>query len=56
MKNKVDILGVSISNITMREATQKVKEFVKTDSFHSVYTPNPEFVMLAQGRSSQTLP
>ncbi|MBQ1274452.1 MAG: WecB/TagA/CpsF family glycosyltransferase [Cellulosilyticum sp.] len=48
MKNKVDILGVSISNITMREATQKVKEFVKTDSFHSVYTPNPEFVMLAQ--------
>ena len=48
MKNKVDILGVSISNITMREATQKVKEFVKTDSFHSVYTPNPEYVMLAQ--------
>lgn len=48
MKKTVDVLGVSISNVTMEEATKKVREFVKSDSFHSVYTPNPEFVMLAQ--------
>ena len=48
MKNTVDVLGVSISKVTMKEATQKVREFVKSDSFHSIYTPNPEIVMLAK--------
>ncbi|MBP3888669.1 MAG: WecB/TagA/CpsF family glycosyltransferase [Cellulosilyticum sp.] len=48
MKKTVDVLGVSISNVTMAEATQKVREFVKSDSFHSIYTPNPEIVMLAK--------
>ncbi len=48
MKKTVDVLGVSISNVTMEEARNKVKEFVKSDSFHSIYTPNPEIVMLAK--------
>lgn len=48
MSNKVDILGVSISKITMREATGKIRGFVKSDDFHSIYTPNPEIVMLAK--------
>lgn len=51
MKKTVDVLGVSISNVTMEEATQKVREFVKSDSFHSIYTPNPEIVMLAKNDS-----
>lgn len=48
MKKKVDVLGVSISNVTMNEATAKVREFVKSDECHSIYTPNPEIVMLAK--------
>lgn len=48
MKKTVDVLGVSITNITMSEATNKVKEFVKSDRLHSIYTPNPEIVMLAK--------
>ena len=48
MKQTVDVLGVSISKITMEEATGKIREFVRSDSFHSIYTPNPEIVMLAE--------
>lgn len=48
MKKTVDILGVSISKVTMEEATQKVSAFVKSNTFHSIYTPNPEIVMLAK--------
>lgn len=48
MNQTVEVLGVSISKVTMNEAVSKVREFVKSDRFHSVYTPNPEFVMLAQ--------
>lgn len=48
MKQTIDVLGVSISKITMEEATRKVREFVHSDSFHSIYTPNPEIVMLAK--------
>ena len=51
MKKTVDVLGVSISNVTMNEARNKVKEFVKSDKFHSIYTPNPEIVMLAKNDS-----
>lgn len=51
MKQTIDVLGVSISKITMEEATRKVREFVHSDSFHSIYTPNPEIVMLAKNDS-----
>lgn len=48
MNKTVDVLGVSISKVTMEEATKKVSEFVKSDRLHSIYTPNPEIVMLAK--------
>lgn len=48
MKQIIDVLGVSISKITMEEATRKIREFVHSNSFHSVYTPNPEIIMLAK--------
>lgn len=47
-KRSVSVLGVPISKVTMEEATQKIREFVKEDGFHSVITPNPEIVMLAK--------
>jgi len=48
MNKTVDVLGVSISKVTMEEATKKVREFVKSDRLHRIYTPNPEIVMLAK--------
>ena len=48
MNRTVDVFGVSISKVTMNEATSKIKEFVKSDTFHSIYTPNPEIIMLAK--------
>lgn len=48
MSKTVDVLGVSISKVTMREATSKVSEFVRSDKFHTIYTPNPEIIMLAK--------
>jgi len=47
MSKTVDVLGVSISKVTMSEARSKVAEFVKSNDFHTIYTPNPEIVMLA---------
>lgn len=52
MSKTVDVLGVSISKVTMEEATSKVREFVHSDTFHKIYTPNPEIVMLAKTDST----
>lgn len=46
--NKIEILGVPISNITMDGAVEKVSEFMKSDQLHPIYTPNPEIVMMAK--------
>lgn len=44
---KTRILGVLIDNITMDEAVERVNGFF--DSYgHTVFTPNPEIIMLAQ--------
>lgn len=48
MIKTIDILNVPISKVTMDEAVKIVDGFVHSDSFHSVYTPNPEIVMLAK--------
>lgn len=48
MDKKIKILDVSISNITMKEAVNKVKEFVHSDTLHTIYTPNPEIIMHAR--------
>lgn len=48
MIKKIEILGVPICKVTMAEAVQKVSELVKAGGFHSIFTPNPEIVMLAK--------
>ena len=48
MNKTVSVLGVPISKVTMDEAREKVRGFVKEDGFHAVITPNPEIVMLAK--------
>ena len=52
MSKTVDVLGVSISKVTMEEATSKVREIVHSDTLHKIYTPNPEIVMLAKTDST----
>ena len=46
--NKIEILGVPISNITMDGAVEKISEFMKSNELHPIYTPNPEIVMMAK--------
>lgn len=50
MENRkvVNILGVSVDNITMSEALDKVEQWLKKDGKRYVVTPNPEFIMAAQ--------
>lgn len=45
---KIKVLGVPIAKVTMDEAVRTVDRFMKSDRFHSVFTPNPEIVMLAR--------
>lgn len=45
---KVDILGVKIDGLTMREALARIEGFLKDEEFHFVVTPNPEIVIFAQ--------
>ena len=52
MNRTVDVFGVSISKVTMNEATSKIKEFVKSDTFHSIYTPNPEILTESPERNA----
>lgn len=44
---KITIQGVSFDDLTLEEAVQAGMALVRTDGFHYVVTPNPEFVMLA---------
>jgi len=46
--DRVNIHGVNISNITIREAVEKIQEWISGNSIHSVYTPNAEIIMQAQ--------
>ena len=45
--DRIKILGVSISNVTMSEAVDKLWEFCCEKRNHVVFTPNPEFVYRA---------
>ncbi len=45
---KITIQGVSFDDLTLAQAVMAGAELVRTDGFHYVVTPNPEFVMLAQ--------
>lgn len=48
MNSKINILDVLVDNITMEEAVRKISEFTNVESYHMVFTPNPEIIMLAQ--------
>ena len=45
---KENILGVQFDNLTMQEAAQRGREFLTSDRFHYVVTPNPEFLLAAE--------
>lgn len=46
--DRVNIHGVYINNITMRETVEKVMEWINGNSINAVYTPNSEIIMQAQ--------
>ena len=46
--DKINILGVNFDNVNMQEAVEKCKEFIASDTWHLVVTPNPEIVMRAK--------
>lgn len=48
MSKKIDVYGVSISDINMQNAVRMFREFVHSEKFHSIYTPNPEIIMMAK--------
>lgn len=48
MRNTVDILGIPVDNVSMKEAVSKVESLLTKDKVHSVYTPNAEIMMAAQ--------
>ena len=45
---KVDVLGVKIDRVDMRQAVDQVVQLVAKSGKHYVVTPNPEIVMAAQ--------
>ncbi|MDF2876958.1 MAG: WecB/TagA/CpsF family glycosyltransferase [Clostridia bacterium] len=45
---KVDILGVPIDNVTMDQAAGLIDKFTASSKCHTVFTPNPEIIMLAK--------
>ena len=48
MKQTIDILGVPIHQVTMDEAVGLIDQFVSSSTLHTVFTPNPEIIMLAR--------
>lgn len=48
MRKTVDILGIPVDAITMKEAVDSVGAFVREGGAHAIYTPNAEIMMAAQ--------
>lgn len=44
---KIQLLNVSIDNLTMAEALDRARGFLKTKKFHHIVTPGPEFLLEA---------
>ncbi len=45
---RIKILGMPVDDISFEGALTKLDEFLKSDTNHMVFTPNPEFVMAAR--------
>ena len=45
--NTIDILGVNINKTDMTQAVKTAEEYMETDGFHYIFTPNSEIVMSA---------
>jgi N-acetylglucosaminyldiphosphoundecaprenol N-acetyl-beta-D-mannosaminyltransferase len=41
------VLGVKINRVTLKEACQKVREFLRLPGQYKIFTPNPEFLVKA---------
>jgi N-acetylglucosaminyldiphosphoundecaprenol N-acetyl-beta-D-mannosaminyltransferase len=48
MRKTVDILGIPVDAVTMKDAVGKVGAFVREGGKHAIYTPNAEIMMAAQ--------
>lgn len=48
MRNTINIMGVPVDNVTMKEALEIVYRFLSENSIHAIYTPNSEIMMAAQ--------
>ncbi len=44
---KINILGIQFDDLTREEARQAGAALLRSDSFHYVVTPNPEFILAA---------
>lgn len=47
MKDKVNILGVYVDTVTIKQAADRIMRFFEEDKLHKVYTPNSEILMVA---------
>ena len=47
MNNKLNILGVKVDSLTMKEATDFLVQAVEKDGLTTVYTPNSEIILYA---------
>ncbi len=45
---KIEVLGVSFDNVTMKEALDRAQELISAGGHHYVVTPNTEFVQMAK--------
>ncbi|MGL4345575.1 MAG: WecB/TagA/CpsF family glycosyltransferase [Cellulosilyticaceae bacterium] len=48
MRETIDILDIPVDKVTMEDAARKISEFVNSNELHTVFTPNPEIIMIAQ--------
>ena len=48
MRRLTTVLGVPFDAVTMDEAVASIKQFLRQEHAHMVFTPNPEIVMEAQ--------
>ena len=48
MRDRVNILGVSVDNLTMEQAIDRLTQMAKEDRVHTVFTPNSEIIYMAK--------